>query len=166
MTTCHTSCSGGVRGWAQLGPTWHQRRQAVIHLYTKPVVSRSGHTKMKSNIFELCLVARVGRTQPSAICNSTRSLSGIRGSLWWAGLGNGGDKDAELFMGWGEMHIWRGTSWHERPACHLKPGWCRRLGYCQKKSSFKTLTQPRGICWLIFMAPIANEGHSEVSSVC
>lgn len=125
---------------------------------------------MKSNISELCLVARVSRTQPSATCNSTRSLSGIRrhyGEQGWEmeetkrqSCSQVGERCTSE-----EARVVRNKlTWmaYFPPEARMMPG----LGYCQGKSSFKTRSQPRGLCWLISMAPIANEGHAEVSSLC
>lgn len=61
-----------------------------------------GTQETKSNSFVLCIVAGLGRTQPSTTCDPTKHPgAGWSGTIMVSeySVGNGGKKEVELFMG-------------------------------------------------------------------
>lgn len=81
--------SGGGHRWLPPNPLhlWHM---AVGRHHTKPVVSGPRNARDEKH-----LVTGTDRMQPGANCDSTRSLPGFRGPLWWASTGWGNRRERE-----------------------------------------------------------------------
>lgn len=112
----------------------------------------------KSNSSVLSLVARAGKTQPSATCNPIKSpgtewMGTIIVSTWW---GNEKDRMVQgaVFRGGSEeVSMGRNRLTLEEPVSHPSLRWWLSLGYCQRPGLGLRpwSSHEGGLCWCLWL---------------